>query len=153
MEDVVICSPKYKCYLWLLIMLPSSMLIGCRYGKTRDTVLVSIANANHSSRATVLRREYLLDNGMADASPTTYVLVSKDNGTPSYQYDQTFDPNQVVMRPSQCGPLKLEWTDDLTLEIICEKCGLGLNALGNNAAKVGPTRIVYKDFPQKSFWE
>ncbi len=144
-------SSKYKgC---VLLVAASLMSAACRYGKTRDTVLTSIPNASHSYRATVLQRQYLLNNGMTDASPTTYVLVDKDNGIPSYGYDQTFDRSQVVMRPSQCGPLKLHWADDLTLEIICEKCGLALNALGNNAAKVGPVRIVYKDFPQKSFWE
>ncbi len=149
----MICSPKYKCYLWLLIMLASSMLIGCRYGKTRDTVLISVANANHSYRATVLRREYLLDNGMTDASPTTYVLLDEDKGTPSYKYDQEFDTRHVVMRPDQCGPLGLEWMSDQTLKIICKQCGLSLDSLGKHVDRVGSIKIEYEGFPAKSFYE
>lgn len=90
---------------------------------------------------------------MEDASATTYVLLEKDAGPPKYAYDQEFRAGDVVMRPSQCGPLKLEWIDDQTLRILCEKCGLALHSLGNHADKVGSVHIIYEGFPSKSFWE
>jgi hypothetical protein len=146
-------SAKLQFLLSLLVLIASVMLNGCKNGKTRDTVMSSVSNPTHSFRATVLRRQYLLDNGMEDASPTTYVLLERDAGPPSYAYGQDFKGSDVVMRPSQCGPLRLMWIDDQTLQIICDKCDLALHSLGNHADKIGPIRIVYEGFPTKSFWE
>jgi len=90
---------------------------------------------------------------MEDASPTTYVLLSKDMGAPSYKNGQEFEPGTVVMRPSQCGPLRLEWISENTLKIICEHCGLAVHSIGSHASKVESVQLVYEDFPNKSFWE
>jgi hypothetical protein len=125
-------------------------LTGCKYGKTRDTILSSVPNSTHTYRATVLRREYLLDNGMTDASPTTYVLLDADKGPPTYAPNQRFNAANVVMRPSLCGPLRLEWMSDLVLRIICDKCGL---ALPRHLDKVGSVSIVYEGFPDTSFYQ
>jgi hypothetical protein len=146
-------TANLKSRLSLLVLIASMMLSGCKHGKTRDTVLASVSNPSHSFRGTVLRRQYLLDNGMEDASATTFVLLEKDGGPPSYAYDQDSKGGHVVMRPSQCGPLRLMWIDDRTLQIICDKCGLALHSLGNHADKIGPVQIVYEGFPTKSFWE
>lgn len=40
-------------------------------------MVILAANPSHTLRATVLRRQYLLDNGMEDASATTYLLLGR----------------------------------------------------------------------------
>ena len=145
------CAIHKYCVSSLLLIV--FLLLGCRYGKRLDTVLLSVANPSHTLRTTVLRRQYLLDNGMEDASATTYVLLDKDTGTPSYVNGKEFSASQVVMRPSQSGPLKLEWMNDQKLKIICDQCGLALHSLGNHAEKLGSVQIIYEGFPAKSFSE
>lgn len=144
------CSSLNACYGIMLVLF---IFVGCRYGKTHDSIEVSTPNQNHTYRATIIKRHYLLDNGMEDASPTTYVLLSKDMGAPSYKNGQEFEPGTVVMRPSQCGPLRLEWISENTLKIICEHCGLAVHSIGSHASKVESVQLVYEDFPNKSFWE
>lgn len=90
---------------------------------------------------------------MVGASPTTYVILDKDAGWPHFSNGQDFDVAHVVMRPSQCGTLRLEWTGDQALKIICDQCGLALSSLGEHASKIGQVQIFYENFPAKSFWE
>jgi hypothetical protein len=136
----------------LLLVAISLSLGGCRGGQRQDTVIASVANASHTYRATVLLREYYVE-GHVDGSPTTYVLLDRDTGKPEYEPGEEFKESQVVMKPSQCGPLSLQWEDDTSLKVICEKCGLALSAVGQHASGVGTIQVSYEGFPDMSSWE
>jgi hypothetical protein len=141
------------CSAILLVVLPVSLcLCGCRRSDRQDTVTGSAANASHTYRATVILRQYYVD-GKFDTSPTTYVLLDPDSGAPNYSNGVDFKDSQVVMKPSQCGPLTVQWTGDHELKVICEKCGLALSAVGQHASNVGAIRIAYEGFPEMSSWE
>jgi hypothetical protein len=142
-------SKLVSCHFTLLFLL---ILIGCRGGTIRDSIDASVSNPGHTYRATAIKRHYLLDNGLEDASPTTYVLLDKDMGSPSTN-GRELDPRRVVMRPSQCGPLRLEWVNDELLKIVCDHCGLAMRSIGNHADKIGTVHVIYEGFPSKSFWE
>jgi hypothetical protein len=88
---------------------------------------------------------------MEDASATTYFLVDKDSGWPTYKNGQDFVQKTIVMRPSQCGPLKTIWINDHSLKVICVQCGLSLGSLGKHLTLIGDTAITYENFPDKSF--
>jgi hypothetical protein len=140
-------------FLWLLLTsLPALVLPGCKADTRQDTVLTSAVNPSHTYRATVVLRQYYVD-GKFDTAPTTYVLVDPDTGRPEYGNGEDFKDAQVVMKPTQCGPLSLKWVDDSTLKIRCEKCGLALSALGEHASGVGAVRVEYEGFPEMSSWE
>jgi hypothetical protein len=126
-------------------------LAGCR-GQRQDTVLSWALNPSHTWRATVVQREYFID-GHRDAAPTTYVLLDAGSGAPEYENGQEFTEAEVVMKPSRCGPLRLTWTGDESLEVRCEKCGLALSAAGRHASGVGKIRVEYAGFPERSSWE
>jgi hypothetical protein len=115
---------RWSNWTGLSFLVVSASLLGCRYGHRNDVILSSESNPSHSLRATVVRRQYLLDNGMEDASATTYLLVDKDGGWPTYKNGQDFVQKTIVMRPSQCGPLKTIWINDHSLKVICVRCGL-----------------------------
>jgi hypothetical protein len=136
----------------LLILSASMFLAGCRRNDRQDTVTGSAANPSHTYRATIILRQYYVD-GKFDNSPTTYVLVDKDSGSPNYKNGAEFTASQVVMKPSQCGPLNVQWTDDHALKVICEKCGLALSAVGKYASRMDGIRIEYEGFPEMSSWE
>jgi hypothetical protein len=127
-------------------------LIGCKGSERQDTVIASAANPSHTLRATVILRQYYVD-GKFDTSPTTYVLLDQDTGKPEFGNGQEFKPSQVVMQPSQCGPLSVDWPEENVLRITCEKCGLALSALGPHASGLGRVRIDYEGFPTLSSWE
>jgi len=128
------------------------VLLGCRANQRQDTLISSVTNPNHTYRATVLLREFLID-GKVGTSPTTYVLLDRDSGTFDYQQGMDFKESQVVMKPSQCGPVSVKWTDNNALKITCEKCGLALSAIGPHAQGVGAIKIEYDGFPEMSSWE
>jgi hypothetical protein len=141
---------KHVC-TFLLVAL-SLCLWGCQGSQRQDTVISSVSNPSNTYRATILLREYFVD-GHLDNSPTTYVLLDRDSGKPTYEAGQDFKDSQVVMKPSQCGPLSLDWKDDNTLKITCEKCGIALSAIGEHARGVGSIQVDYEGFPDMSSWE
>ncbi len=125
---------------------------GCKGDQRQDTVIASIANPSHMYRATILLRQYYVD-GKFDTSPTTYVLLDKDSGAATYENGVDFTESQVVIKPTQCGPLSLKWTDENALRITCEKCGLALSAVGSHPRAMNSVRIDYVGFPEMSSWE
>lgn len=125
---------------------------GCKGSDRADTVIASVANPSHTHRATIILRQYFVD-GRPDTSPTTYVLLDKDSGKPDFGNGADFKESQIVMKPSQCGPLNLSWRDDQNLEVICQKCGIALSAVGQHASAVDSVRIEYEGFPELSSWE
>ena len=145
---------KYKsCLILVLFAAPVSLAVGgCRENDRQDTVLSSAANPSHTLRATVLLRQYFVD-GKMDNSPTTYVLLDKDAGKPDYANGVNFIDSEIIMKPSQCGPLTVQWTDDKTLKVICDKCGIALSEVGQHASGMGAIRIQYEGFPALSSWE
>ena len=145
-------KPKPRLIAPMLLALVSISLWGCRDGDRQDTVVASASNPSHTYRATVILRQYFVD-GKADTSPTTYVLLSKDSGQAKYDNGENFRNDEIVMQPSQCGPLTVQWTGDHVLKVICEKCGLALSAVGQHASGMGEIRIEYDGFPEKSSWE
>ena len=137
----------------LLLPMPAFLaLCGCRGSDRRDTVVMSVANPSHTYRATILLRQGFVD-GNVDTSPTTYVLLDKDSGKPNYPNGEDFKDSEVVMKPLQCGALSLRWTDDHALKVICLNCGISLAAVGEHAGAMGPIRIDYEGFPDRSSWE
>jgi hypothetical protein len=81
------------------------------------------------------------------------VLLDADRGKADYQNGEDFPDSQVVMKPSRCGPLSVDWVDESTLKVTCEQCGLALSAVGGHVSGMGQTRIVYAGFPDTSSWE
>jgi hypothetical protein len=128
------------------------VLVGCRSNTHQDTLIQSVANASRTYRATVILRQFYID-GKFDNSPTTYVLLAPYTDRPDYESSAEFKDSQVVIKPSQCGPLSLEWTGDRTLKVICEKCGISLAAVGDHPNGVGSVHIEYEGFPETSSWE
>ncbi len=127
-------------------------LCACKGSERQDALLASVPNPSHTMRASIIQRQYYVD-GKFDTSPTTYVLLDKDTGQPEYGNGEDFKESQIVMKPSQCGPLSLQWTGENTLKITCEKCGLAMSALGEHARGIGRVRIDYEGFPSMSSWE
>jgi hypothetical protein len=136
----------------LLLVSISLTLPGCRNNDRQDTVIASVANPSHTYRATILLRQYYVD-GKVDTSPTTYVLLDKDLGKADYGNGAEFKDSQVVMKPSQCGPLDVQWENDHLLRVICQKCGLALSAVGQHASGMDSIHIEYDGFPEMSSWE
>jgi hypothetical protein len=144
---------KFCARISMLLMLAA--LCGCKDtkgGQRQDTVLSSVVNPSHVWRATIILRQYLVD-GHFDNSPTTYVLMDRDAGKPQYDNGQDFKDSQVVMKSSQCGSLSLQWPDEGTLQVTCEKCGLALSAVQEHTQGMGAIRVVYAGFPAQSSWE
>lgn len=127
-------------------------LCGCRSHDSQDVLVTSVANASHTYRATILLRQGFVD-GNVETSPTTYVLLDRDTGKPGYPNGVEFKDSQVVMKPDRCGALDLLWTDDQALAVICRNCGIALSAVGPHAGAIGPIRIDYEGFPDRSSWE
>jgi len=127
-------------------------LTGCHPDTRLDTLVQSAVNPSHTYRATVMLRQYYVD-GKFDTTPTTYVLLHPYTATPEYGNGEDFPDSQVVIKPSQCGPLGVEWADDKTLEVICKKCGIALSAVGEHPSGVGAVRVEYEGFPEMSSWE
>jgi hypothetical protein len=141
------------CVINLLLLASALMVLwGCKENERRDTVIASAANPSHTYRATIILRQYFAE-GKPDNSPTTFVLLDRDTGKPDYRNGEEFREDQVVIRPSQCGTLNVEWSDDQVLKVICEKCGLSLSAVGQHPRGVGSIRIDYEGFPELSSWE
>jgi hypothetical protein len=139
----------------LILMLVSVELCGfcgCKEGQRQDTVLSSAANPSHTYRATVILRQFYSE-GKLNNSPTTYVLLDRDSGAPNYLNGMDFRDSQVVMSPTQCGTLSLQWGGDWVLKIRCEQCGLALSGAGPHAQGMGAIRIEYEGFPETSSWE
>jgi hypothetical protein len=141
-------SPRHLRFL----LLTCACLSGCRGSQRLDTVLASVPNSNHTWRATILLRQDYVE-GQFKRSPTTYVLLDKDTGAAHYENGVEFSDSQVVMKPSQCGQIKVEWIDDQALRVICDQCGLALSAIGRHADGIGAIRIEYEGFPEHSSWE
>jgi hypothetical protein len=135
-----------------LLVVFCGYLAGCREGPRLDTVLASALNPSRTYRATVLLRQYRMD-GKFDDSPTTYVLLDRNDGSEKYENGQDFKESEIVMKPSRCGTVNLAWLDDGSLKVICEHCGLALSAVGPHADGMGAIRIVYEGFPALSSWE
>jgi hypothetical protein len=137
----------------LLLLVPATLVLyGCRTTDRRDLIVTFAANPSQTYRATVLLRQRFMD-GNVDSSPTTYVLLDRDSGKPNYPNGEEFKDSQVVMKPTHCGALDLRWTDDHALKVICKNCGLALSAVGPHAGEIGPIRIDYEGFPERSSWE
>jgi hypothetical protein len=139
----------------VFVLIPVQVLLtvgGCKGNNRQDTVIASAANPSHTYRATIVLRQYFVE-GKIDTSPTTYVLLDTDAGKPDYASGAEFKDSQVVMKPSQCGPLDVQWADDHVLKVVCEKCGIALSAVGQHAGSMGPIRIEYEGFPEMSSWE
>jgi len=92
-------------------------------------------------------------DGQVNTSPTTYVLLDRNSGSFDYQPGMEFKDSQVVIKPSQCGPLSVKWIDNSALRITCEKCGLALSAVGPHPQGMGAIKIEYDGFPEMSSWE
>jgi hypothetical protein len=129
-----------------------ALLCGCKADTRRDSVVASVENLSHTLRATIILRQYWVD-GKFDTAPTTFVLLDSDRGKPDYENGEDFPDSIVVMKPPRCGPLSLAWTDDSTIRVTCEKCGLALDAVGGHVSGIGQTRILYAGFPETSSWE
>lgn len=125
---------------------------GCYSNTHQDTLIQSRANPSHTYRATVVIRQYYVD-GKFDTSPTTFVLLDPYSEKAVLDDSSDFKDFQVVIKPSQCGPLRVEWSDDRTLKIICDKCGIALSAVGQHPSGVGSVRVEYEGFPDMSSWE
>jgi len=134
------------------VALCSLALSGCRGNQPQDTLISSVTNPDRTYRATIVLREYMAD-GQVNTSPTTYVLLERNSGSFDYQPGMEFKDSQVVMKPSQCGPLSVKWTDNNALKITCEKCGIALSAVGPHPQGMGPIKIEYDGFPEMSSWE
>jgi hypothetical protein len=144
-----------KLRLWPLMssaVLTALVVSGCRNNDRQDTIIASAANPSHTYRATVLLRQHFVD-GKADTSPTTYVLLDKDSGKADYPNGVDFKDSQVVMKPTQCGPLGLEWGSDHQLKVICQNCGLALSAVGQHVDDLNSIQIKFENFPETSSWE
>jgi hypothetical protein len=140
------------CLRCALLVAFCGCLAGCREGPRLDTVLDSALNPSRTYRATVLLRQYRMD-GKFDDSPTTYVLLDRNDGSEKYENGQDFKDSEIVMKPSRCGTVNVAWLDDGSLKVICEHCGLALSAVGPHADGMGAIRIVYEGFPALSSWE
>jgi len=127
-------------------------LLGCHSDTRKDTLIQTTSNPSHTYRASVVIRQYYVD-GKFDTSPTTYVLLDPYTAKPVYDNGADFKDSQVVIKPSQCGPLSVEWADDLTLKVSCVKCGIALSAVGVHPSGVGSVRVQYEGFPDLSSWE
>jgi len=152
---VYLMKPHAGLSNWLVLILAAvglCGLFGCKEGQRQDTVLSSVANPSRTYRATVLLRQYYSE-GKLNNSPTTYVLLDRDSGSANYRHGMDFNDSQVVMSPTQCGPLTLDWAGDSLLRIRCVNCGLALSAAGQHAQGMGTIRIEYDDFPATSSWE
>jgi hypothetical protein len=125
---------------------------GCRGSERIDTEISSVANPGHTYRATIVQRQYLVD-GKQDSGPTTFVLLDPGYGRVRYGNGEDFNDSRVVMKPVQCGPLRLTWASDTLLKITCDGCGLALSAAGPHAGSMGPVKIEYDGFPDVSSWE
>jgi hypothetical protein len=136
----------------LLLLSACFALCGCRSHDRQDVLVTSVANPSHTYRATILLRQGFVD-GNVETSPTTYVLLDRDSGKPDYPNGVEFRDSQVVMKPDRCGALDLRWTDDHALAVICRNCGLALSAAGPHSGAIGPIRIEYEGFPDRSSWE
>jgi hypothetical protein len=132
----------------MLAILPA----GCRSNTHLDTLVQSASNPSHTYRATIILRQYYVD-GKFDTSPTTFVILDPYTPKPDYGNGEDFKDSQIVIKPSQCGPLEIEWTDDSTLKVICEKCGISLAAVGEHPSGMGSVRVQYEGFPESSSWE
>ena len=135
-----------------LLLAACFVFCGCRPQDRRDVLVTSVANPSHTYRATILLRQGFVD-GNVGTSPTTYVLLDEDSGKPDYPNGVEFRDSQVVMKPDRCGALELRWTEDHALSVICRNCGLALSAVGPHAGAIGPIRIEYEGFPERSSWE
>jgi hypothetical protein len=135
-----------------LLLAACFVFCGCRSQDRRDVLVTSVANPSHTYRATILLRQGFVD-GNVGTSPTTYVLLDEDSGKPDYPNGVEFRDSQVVMKPDRCGALDLRWTEDHALSVICRNCGLALSAVGPHAGAIGPIRIDYEGFPERSSWE
>jgi hypothetical protein len=142
-------TTRLRCALLLTFC---GCLAGCKEGPRLDTVLTSALNPSHTYRATVLLRQYRMD-GKFDDSPTTYVLLDRNDGSETYENGQDFRDSEIVMKPSRCGTIDVAWLDDASLKVMCEHCGLALSAVGPHADGMGAIRIVYEGFPALSSWE
>ena len=100
----------------------------------------------------MVQRQYFMD-GRQDKAPTMYVLLERADGPPDYENGQDFERSEVVMKPERCGPLTVEWTGDLALRVKCDQCGLALAEAGRHAGTMGPVRVEYSGFPERSSWE
>ncbi len=136
----------------LLLACVAPGLAGCKDNQRQDTVIASVANPSHKYRSSIILRQYYVD-GKFDTSPTTYVLLDKDAGSAMYENGMEFTDSQVIIKPTQCGPLSLKWTDENALRITCEKCGLALSAVGPHPRAMNTVRIDYEGFPEMSSWE
>jgi hypothetical protein len=152
--DGVHVGMKYRVRFSLLLLLGASFgcLLSCGGNKLQDTLIASVANPSHTYRATIVLRQYFVD-GRFDESPTTYVLLDRESESHHYARGVEFKDAQVVMKPTQCGPLSVQWSGDTVLGVRCDKCGLALAAVGRHAESMGPIRIEYDGFPEMSSWE
>lgn len=130
----------------------AALLCGCHSNTHVDTLVQSTSNPSHTYRASVIVRQYYVDTKF-DTSPTTYVLLDPYTVKPDYGNGADFKDSEIVMKPTQCGPLGLEWTDDSTLKVTCQKCGISLAAVGEHPTGMGPVRVEYEGFPETSSWE
>ena len=130
----------------------AAVLCGCHPNTRLDTLVQSTSNPSHTYRATIIVRQYYVD-GKFDTSPTTYVLLDPYTVKPDYGNGADFKDSQIVIKPSQCGALAIEWTDDSTLKVICQKCGISLAAVGEHPSGMGSVRVQYEGFPEMSSWE
>jgi len=158
------CKGLLRCYIAeitlmsrfagvLCAMFVVVLLSGCRGLESHDVLLQTVANASHTRRATMIQRQYVIDGRVENSPPVTYVLLSDDHGDPSYPSGVDFPADQVVMKPTHCGRLTLEWNGDQDLMIVCESCGLSMAAVGQHADQLGMTKIEYEGFPESSSWE
>jgi hypothetical protein len=142
---------RYAAISTLAIVL--SAMSSCRSLDSRDILMESVANASHTRRATVIVRQFVIDGRVDDNPPVTYVLLGDDQGEPHFPAGEDFPADQVVTKPTHCGRLSLEWNGDDNLQVVCERCGLSISALGQHADQVGLTKIEYVGFPDSSSWE
>jgi hypothetical protein len=136
----------------MLLLCVAFTMPGCKGGERRDTVLSSLASPSRKYRATIVQRQFYVD-GKTDSGPTTFVLVGANEGSAKYGNGEDINESEVAMKPTQCGPLSLEWVNDQLLRVRCEQCGLSLASAGPHASSIGAVRIEYDGFPEVSSWE
>ena len=126
------------------IVTATAVLIGITGCRTppNDLLLTSVVSPDGDYRATVIQRTYRNTFRSGD----TYVLVRKGRSAYNYPAGADFPDAQIALAMPQCGPLKLEWRDNLTLQVTCDKCGRFLKDADQHVDKLGDVQILYSGF-------
>jgi hypothetical protein len=149
---------NYRGVLWVVAATAAMVTTtACRKAQPYDFIRGSVVSPDGNYVATMIDRRYRESFMSRDArkyrepitSGDAYVLVRKRSEAYPYPTGADFPVADVAFAMPQCGPLKLEWRDDLTLEIMCDQCGRSLKEADRRADKLGEMRILYSAFAEE----